>query len=89
MRPLSEIVAEGRRLRSAYESACDAERDSEAHAQWDALCAFWDEHGQRLLAAVEAGMVLRNTIAADWPMSLRAEVAAFDSAARLRQEGGR
>ena len=50
---LAEIIAEGKRLEEAYDSAVKRELDSEAHALWDERCVFWDEHGPRLLALAE------------------------------------
>ena len=50
---LAEIIAEGKRLEEAYDSAVKRELDSEAHALWDERCVFWDEHGPRLLAVAE------------------------------------
>lgn len=77
-RPLSEIVAEGRALEAAGKAQPQL---SDQLAFSEVLTLFYAVHGPRLLAVAEAALVLRNAMGADWPLSLRDEIAAFDAAA--------
>lgn len=65
---IADLIEEGKRLEKAYDSAVKRELDSEAHALWDQRCAFWDEHGPRLLAVAEAAVAYRKAVDYAWPI---------------------
>lgn len=77
-RTLAEIVAEGYALETAGRAQPQL---SDLLAFSEVLTLFYAVHGPRLLAVAEAALVLRNAMGADWPLSLRDEMAAFDAAA--------